>query len=211
MITVVGGIKGGGGKTTLATNLCVMRSKEFKVLLVDADEQMSASDWASQRQGLGIQAKWTTIKLSGQAIHIELKKMAEDYDDIIIDVGGRDTRSQRSSLAVANSYLIPFKPKSFDIWTIGMVNMLISEIKPFNPELKVMTVINQADSRGSDNEQAFEILKEIGDFNCLKMSIGYRKAFANASAEGLGVIEMAKPDQKAISEMEQLYKYVYPT
>lgn len=209
MITVIGGIKGGGGKTTLATNLTVMRAKEKKVLLVDADEQMSASDWASQRESLEIASNWVTIKLSGQAIHTELKKMQEDYDDIIIDVGGRDTRSQRSALAVAHLCLIPFKPKSFDIWTIGMVNSLINEIKPFNPNLKVMTVINQADSRGSDNENANEIIREIGDFICLDTTIGYRKAFANASAEGLGVVEMTKGDPKAISEMQELYNHIY--
>lgn len=209
MITVVGGIKGGGGKTTLATNLCVMRSLDSKrVLLVDADEQQTASDWSYQRQ---IETKWVTIKLAGHAIHSELKKMSKDYDDIIIDVGGRDTRSQRSALAIADTYLIPFKPKSFDIWTIGMVKSLINEIKPFNPSLKVLAVINQADARGSDNENAVEIIKELGDFNCLDMSIGYRKAFANASAEGLAVVEMTKPDQKAISEMQDLYKYIFNT
>lgn len=47
MIIVVGGIKGGSGKSTLTTNLTVNRALEGKrVLLVDADEQRSASDWA---------------------------------------------------------------------------------------------------------------------------------------------------------------------
>ena len=44
MITVLGGIKGGSGKTTLSTNICVIQSfLGKKVLLVDADEQQSAS------------------------------------------------------------------------------------------------------------------------------------------------------------------------
>ena len=50
MIVVCGGIKGGGGKTTIATNLAVMRSQAGKdVLSVDADEQDSASDFALVR------------------------------------------------------------------------------------------------------------------------------------------------------------------
>ena len=65
MILVVGGIKGGSGKTTLATNLAVLRSLYgYKVLLVDADEQKSVSDWMEQRESAKIETKWTSIQLS---------------------------------------------------------------------------------------------------------------------------------------------------
>lgn len=212
MITVVGGIKGGGGKTTLATNLCVMRSQAGKkVLLVDADEQKTASDWSHQRESLGIETKWVTIQLSGKSIHSQLKKMIEDYDDIIIDVGGRDTTSQRSALTIADVYLIPFRPKSFDMWTLGGVKTMINEVRSINPELKAFAVINQADSRGVDNEDAIEMIKEDEDFDCVDRSLGYRKAFANAAAEGLGVVELKKTDPKAIEEIKSLYFYVYHT
>jgi chromosome partitioning protein len=50
MILVCGGIKGGVGKTTLATNLTVMLAMEGKdVLLVDADDQGTASDFTAVR------------------------------------------------------------------------------------------------------------------------------------------------------------------
>ena len=212
MITVVGGIKGGGGKTTLATNLCVMRSQEGKkVLLVDADEQKTASDWASQREALGIETKWVTIQLAGKAIHTELRKMIGDYDDIIIDVGGRDTTSQRSALAIAQICLIPFKPKSFDMWTLGGVKTMINEVRAFNPDLKAYAVLNQADSKGSDNEDAIEMIKEMKDFICVDCSLGHRKAFANAAAEGLAVVELKKNDPKAVEEIKSLYFHLYHT
>lgn len=210
MIVVVGGIKGGSGKTTLATNLTVLRAVEGnKVLLVDADEQRSASDWAEQREGLGIYTTWSTIQLSGKSIYSQLEKMGADYDEIIIDVGGRDTSSQRSALTIADVFLIPFKPRSLDIWTLGLVKTLISEIKAVNPGLICLAVINQADSRGIDNEEAVEVLKDCEDLTCLPMSIGHRKAFANAAAEGLGVIELDKQDKKANEEIRELDEYIY--
>ena len=50
MIVVVGGIKGGSGKTTVATNLAVLRaSGGHDVLLVDADDQETASDFTILR------------------------------------------------------------------------------------------------------------------------------------------------------------------
>jgi len=212
MITAVGGIKGGGGKTTLATNLCVMRSQDGKkVLLVDADEQRTASDWSSHREALGIETNWVTIKLSGNAILTEIKKMSSKFDDIIIDVGGRDTISQRAAFAVSNKCLIPFKPKSFDMWTLGGVKALVDEVRIYNPSLKAFTVINQGDARGADNEEAVEMIKEIEDFVCLPTIIGYRKAFANAAAEGLGIVELKRTDPKAIEEIKDLYFHVYNT
>lgn len=210
MITVVGGIKGGGGKTTVATNLCVMRAASGKkVLLVDADEQKTASDWASQREALGIPTDWTTIQLSGKSIHSEIRKMALDYDDIIIDVGGRDTTSQRSALAIADICIIPFKPKSFDMWTLGAVKTMINEIRAVNDKLEVYAVVNQADSRGTDNDDSFEMIKEMSDFICVPTSIGYRKAFANAAAEGMAVTEIRKTDPKAMDEINILYTHVF--
>lgn len=210
MIIVVGGIKGGGGKTTIATNLCVMRSASGKkILLVDADEQKTASDWASQREALGIPTAWTTVQLSGKSIHSELRKMAIDYDDIIIDVGGRDTTSQRSALAIADICIIPFKPKSFDMWTLGAVKTMINEIRAINDKLEVYAIVNQGDSRGSDNDDSFEMIREVSDFICIPSMIGYRKAFANAAAEGMGVTELKKSDIKAIDEISTFYNHIF--
>lgn len=204
-ILVVGGIKGGSGKSTLASNLAVLRSRIGKrVLLVDSDEQRSISDWAEHRESLEIATPWTTVNLLGASIRTQLLKMAKDYDDIIIDTGGRDTTSQRSALTVAHFFLVPFQPRSLDVWTIGKVSGLLSEIKTINPKLKAFSVLNRGDSQGSDNEGAADILKESDELTHLSCVIGQRKAFSNATAEGLGVIELKIKDKKAISEIEQL-------
>lgn len=210
MKIVIGGIKGGSGKTTIATNLCVMRASEgFKVLLIDADEQKSAYDWASQREALGIATSWSTVQLSGMTIHSQLKRLVSDYDDIIIDVGGRDTTSQRSALSSADIFLIPFKPRSLDIWTIGAVKTMINEIKTINPDLQSFAIINQADFKGSDNSDAIEIISNYSEIVCLPLSIGNRKSFGNAAAEGLGITELKNKDLKAIEEMKAAYKQIF--
>jgi chromosome partitioning protein len=47
MLVLIGGEKGGVGKTTLTLNLATMRARAGKdVLLVDADKQASANLWA---------------------------------------------------------------------------------------------------------------------------------------------------------------------
>ncbi len=210
MIVVIGGVKGGTGKTTIATNLTVMRSSSGKkVLLVDADEQKSSSLFSSQRDGLGIETKWTTVQLGGTDLRKQLQRLKPDYDDIIVDVGGRETTSQRSALAVADVYVLPFNPASYDIWTIGQVNTIICDMRTLNENLKAIAFINRADPRGSDNEDAISILEECKEFECLKLTVGNRKIFRTSSGEGLSVIEVKNPDKKAIQEMTDLYDHIY--
>lgn len=205
MITVIGGIKGGSGKTTLCTNLAVIRALQGRrVLLVDADDQGSASDWAEHREGLEITTPWTTIQLNGASVRTQILKMAKDYDDILVDTGGRDTTSQRSALTIADIFLAPFQPRSLDVWTIGKVVSLINEIRAVNPKLKAYAVLNRADSLGVDNEGAGEILKESDGITYLPTTIGQRKAFANAAAEGLGIVELKTQDKKAVIELRLL-------
>ena len=210
MIVVVGGVKGGSGKTTIATNLAVMRAASGKkLLLVDADEQKSSSVFANQRDVLDIEPKWSTIQLAGQSLHSQVSRLKGDYDDVIIDVGGRDTTSQRSALSIADIYLVPFKPRSYDVWTLGDVKTIIREMRLANPKLKAFAFINQADPKGSDNEDAFSILRECEEFQCIKLTVGNRKTFGNSSSDGVGVIEVKHPDKKAVQEITDLYEYIY--
>ncbi len=217
MITVVGGIKGGSGKTTLATNLCVMRSATGKkVLLVDADEQKTASGWNTQRGGMKVDANWTAVQLSGIYLFREVMKMAVNYDDIIIDTGARDNSSQRSALTIADVFVTPFRPNSSDIWTINELKDLVILATAHNPKMKTYAIINQSehDANGKlDIQDSIEIISECKEITCLPFSIGRRRAFSNANSYGLSVIELesAKKDwvKKAQFEMQQLYDIIY--
>ena len=135
MIIVVGGIKGGSGKTTIATNLAVIRSAENRdLLLIDADDQETATDFTilrNERTEGG--AGYTSIKLAGAAVRTQTQRLADKYQDIIIDTGGRDTTSQRAALTIADLLLVPFVPRSFDIWTLEKVGALVGEMQPANP------------------------------------------------------------------------------
>lgn len=210
MITVLGGIKGGSGKTTLSTNICVIQAfLGKKVLLVDADEQQSASDWSEHRESLDIETPWTTIPLFGSSVRSQILKMKDHYDEIIIDVGGRDTTSQRAALTIADILIAPFQPRSLDVWTIGKLSSLIDDVSAINPNLTTYAVINRADSQGQDNNEAIEIINETGNIICLREIVCQRKAFANASAEGKGVIEMTPKDKKAVEEITDLTNKIF--
>ncbi len=89
------------------------------MLLVDADTQETATDFTLQRnQRTEGNAGFTCIKLAAAAVRTETLRLAEKYQDVIIDTGGRDTTSQRAALSVSDVLLAPFQPSSFDLWAL---------------------------------------------------------------------------------------------
>ncbi|MBF0465633.1 MAG: AAA family ATPase [Nitrospirae bacterium] len=211
MIVTIGGIKGGSGKTTVATNLAIMRATHgHDVLLVDADDQETATDFTTlrnERRDGG--AGYTCIKLTGIAVRNEIKRLLHKYNDIVIDTGGRDTTSQRAALTVADVLLVPFVPRSFDVWTLEKVSDLVDEIRSVNSTLRAFAFLNRADSRGQDNNEARSVLQESNSLQFLDTPLMARKAFSNAAALGLAVPELHPSDDKAIDEITILFRYLY--
>jgi chromosome partitioning protein len=208
MIYTIGGIKGGSGKTTIATNLAVMLTRAGRdVLLVDADDQETATDFTFWRnETLPSGAGYTAIQLADAAVRTEVLKLKDKYDDIVIDTGGRDTTSQRAAMVVSDMYLVPFVPRSFDMWTLEKVVKLVEEMNPANPALVAIAILNRLDSRGADNEDAKEFLKDSPTLAVLHSTLGHRKIYANAASKGLGVVEYKPSDEKAVQEVEALFQ-----
>ena len=214
MILVVGGTKGGSGKTLLASNLTVLRARAGSdTLLIDADEQSSAMDFTRQRQRrLNGEPGYTAIQTREADVAVQVRHMAGKYRDIVIDVGGRDTASQRAALAVAEMLIIPFAPTSVDLWTVDTVVALLIEARAFNPHLRAYAMINKAFPRGSDNTDAAEMLKEYPEhWTYLETPIGTRKALSNAFGGGYAVTEYQPRDAKAIAEIMALYRHIFDT
>lgn len=187
MIVVAGGIKGGSGKTTVATNLAILCAHaNHDVLLVDADEQETASDFTIQRnEQLKGQAGYTCIKLTGRAVRTELLRQVGKYDHVVVDVGGRDTTSQRAAFSVADIVVVPFVPRSFDVWALEKVLELVDDMHQANPEMKAYMFLNRTDPRGHDNDEATAVLKDDKVMAFLDTPLGYRKAFSEMAGSVL--------------------------
>lgn len=210
MILAVGNIKGGVGKTTLAVNLAIVRATAGRdVLLVDGDEQRTALTFTDLRTEQIGQPGYTAVSLHGAALRTQVRQLAAKYDDIVIDVGGRDTGSLRAALIVTETLLIPVQPRSFDIWAVEQMAELVAEARELNEGLRAFIVLNAADAQGHDNEDAAEALREMKGLTLIDVVIGRRKAFPNAAAAGRAVTEHTPKDAKAIEELNSLTTALY--
>lgn len=212
MIILIGGEKGGTGKTTLATNMAAMRALAGRdVLLIDTDPQGSANYWTQSRDEENINPRVACVQKFGKGLPKEVKDLANRYQDIIIDAGGRDSIELRSALVVTERLFVPIQPSQFDIWTLNQMEELVETAKAFNPDLIAKVIISRSSTNPSvhETDDTGKLLDDFDNLDLADVTIRDRIAYRKAAKDGRAVIELKPKDPKAVKEMEALYKEVF--
>ena len=211
-IVLIGGEKGGSAKTTCAINLAVMLGKEGKdVLLVDTDPQQTAMSWQAFRTEQQIEPRITCKQLAGVGLGNELDNLAGQFDEIIIDAGGRDSIELRTAMTRAHIMVSPVQLSSFDLWTLRRLEYLAEQVEPVNPHLQVYVMLSRAPINQSQAEydDAVKVISDFSKLSLLKSVMRERVAYRRSAGMGLSVVEYTPRDEKAIEEVNSLYKEVY--
>ncbi|GLX91807.1 chromosome partitioning protein ParA [Pseudomonas fragi] len=213
MIITIGNTKGGVGKTTLAVNLAIARALSGRdVWLIDGDRQGTAQTAISIRAEAGHQPGISCATYpDGPTLRAQVQQQAGKFDDIIIDAGGRDSTALRAALVLSDVLLIPFQPRSYDVWALNDIAALVDEARSVRDGLRAVAVLNCADSGESstDNADAASAVADVPQFEYLATPIRRRKAFANAAGAGLSVLELKPADKKAIYELNALIRELF--
>jgi chromosome partitioning protein len=196
--------KGGCGKTTLSLNLAAALAREGrKVLLIDADPQQTAQDWAAIRS---TPPSFQVVGLSKPVLHRDLPKLAADYDDVVIDGAPRNYEVARSAIAAADYVLIPVQPSGADFWASRETVQLVKEAHSFKETQKSAFVISRKIGRTVMSRNIQEALAGF-DLPILKSSTTQRVIYAEAMTGGSTVIE-AQPYGEASLEIKRIMKEV---
>lgn len=213
MIITVGNTKGGVGKTTLAVNIAIARALAGRdVWLIDGDRQGTAQAAITIRSEAG---HTPTISCAsypeGPTLRAQVQQQAAKFEDIVIDAGGRDSSALRAALVLSDVLLVPFQPRSYDVWALGDIAVLVDEARGVRDGLKAFAVLNCADpgETSADNAEAAGAVAEVPQFVYLPTPLRRRKAFSNAAGAGLSVLEAKPADQKAIAELNSLVSALF--
>lgn len=211
MITVVGGNKGGSGKTTTAVNIAVALAQEGQdVCLLNADIQRSAAKWHAEREASEILPRITLIEKFDNLTQT-LRALEEKYAHIIVDVAGRNSREFITSGVVAHQIIAPLQCSQPDLDTLEELQQQIEAMRDLNPELKVFSLQSMASTnpvlRGNERNEFLEYLSEFPTIQTMKSVICFRKVYRDCMSNGTGVVETN--NQTAIAEIKQLMKEAF--
>ena len=213
MIITVGNTKGGVGKTTLALNLAIARALAGRdVWLIDGDRQGTAQMAISIRADAGCSPGIACATYSdGPTLRSQVQQQASKFDDIIIDAGGRDSTALRAALVLSDVLLVPFNPRSFDVWALNDIAALVDDVRSVRDGLRAVAILNCADpgETSTDNAEAAAAVADVPQFEYLNTPIRRRKSFANAAGQGLSVLELKPTDKKAAEELKALVNALF--
>ncbi|MDP2560582.1 AAA family ATPase [Psychrobium sp. 1_MG-2023] len=203
MIILIGGEKGGSGKSCLAQNIAVYLAsiKKASVLMVDCDPQRTTSDWIQARNSDESLPQINCIQLYGK-IRNDLISLERNYDFLLIDCGGQDNLALRASMSVADHVLIPLRPKRRDIKTVPHMEDVLSTCKMVNPKMNASFVMTQCPSLPNQAGrilEAKEVCKSYG-INVLDAITYSRNIYDDSEEDGKSVLEL-DPQGKAGNEI----------
>jgi chromosome partitioning protein len=204
MILVVGGEKGGTGKSCLAQQLAVHYAQQpnRNVILVDCEPQRSSSDWVQLRQ-LQPGVPWINCVQMYGNIRYELKSLQHHYDVVIVDCGGHDLVALRSAMAVANHALFPVQPRIRDLASLHLLSTLRQSSQQLNPQLATACVLNQCPALEDERVQQAKAAIGAAKLPLLEAQVCQRDIYDQSAAKGLSVLDV-EPTGAAAAEINRL-------
>ena len=218
MLLLVGGVKGGTGKSMLAVNLGIERARHgMKIILVDADpDQESLSDYVANRDEHCALPSVPVVQVKGSTTAKSLQALARDFDDVIVDCGGFDSIELRQAALISHAWVVPLNPSQMQIWTMPKLKTVLDEANAMRGDAQLtgwllgMRISTNPYSSAKDDLQA--VAEAFPGFRALRTIVHQRAAFEKAEKLGLAVTELEKPstsERKARDSIRELHEEVF--
>lgn len=206
MVTIIGSLKGGSGKSTVSFNLAVwLAMADVNVQLVDADPQATLTDVVDVRMEEGFDPP---LRVDDKAGLTPARLSA--VDETLIDVGTSDMDSMRRALELCDRVVVPVPPSQADIWSTQRYIHLVKSTPRERP-VDILGFINRGDTHHAVREtnEAAAALVSLPNIKFIKPRLSQRTVFRRSFSEGLAVFEL-DPRGKGSREFFSLAAALYP-
>ncbi|MCB1971776.1 MAG: ParA family protein [Geminicoccaceae bacterium] len=181
---LVTNIKGGCGKTTIATNLATAFAQGgFRTALADVDRQKSSLTWLKSRPD-------TMPAIMGLDWRKGMDKVPEDVQRLVIDVpAGLSIGDVDDLVREADLLLIPVLPSTFDEGSTRRFLDRLDRIKPIRKGKKsVLVVANRVRQRSRSAQRQLAFLADVGHGPVA--TIHDRAIYDETACSGLGIFDL---------------------
>lgn len=205
MITLIGNLKGGTGKSTVNFNMALWLAAHGRPPLVfDLDPQRTLSDALEVRNDQGY-----TPAL--EPLHHISWLLPGERRDVLIDVGASDMPSMHAAIRAADCIVIPVTPSQADVWSTQRFARMIRTFRQGGPMPRVLSFINRAGWEGArtETEEAAAALRTLPGQIHLATRLSHSHEFLDSFSEGLAVFEQ-DPESRASRELDGLARAVFP-
>lgn len=197
-------VKGGVGRSTIATNLASVFSLARPTALIDCDlPQGTSASWYAVRTS---EAPPTNLTLATARDYRELiataKELGRDHRYIVIDAPPRIAEMTRAIIVMSSLCLVPLGASAAEIWSTADLLRTVGRARAFRDDIDVRIVWNRFRAQTREAVELSEAARSELGLPELATRLGYRVAYSEALARGLSADEWL--DKTAHAEVRAL-------
>lgn len=210
MITVIGSLKGGSGKSTTSFNLAVwLLTQEFSTAVFDLDPQQTLSDTAECRAEDEFEPKLEVLSPRSK-VQDKLIEADQTHTEVLVDIGNSNMNAARAAYQVAHRIVIPVLPSQSDVWSLQRFLKSLETLDT-RPDLEVVVFVNRGDTHHAvmETRETLAVLKQLPGVTVVSKLLSQRLGFRRSFSEGMGIFEL-EPRSKAAAEFLLFARELYP-
>jgi chromosome partitioning protein len=197
-------VKGGVGRSTIATNLAAVFSEKAPTALIDCDlPQGTSASWYGVRKS---ELPPTNLTLATVHDYRELitraRELSTDHRYLIIDAPPRIAEMTRAIIVMSTLCLVPLGASAAEIWSTADLIDTINAAREYRSDIDVRIVWNRFRAHTREAVELSEAARKELGLKELTTRLGYRVAYSEALARGLAVSEWL--DKTAHAEVAAL-------